>query len=99
MTDPLAEPAGYGVKIDQTPRPNWNGHDTHWQCDIWRSEHCPNRRTHIIWIGCLNEHVGPVCICDQHPDIELVLAALRCKFCLDAGETQHMHVIRKDPAP
>lgn len=101
MTDPLAEPAGYGVKVDQTPRPDWRGHDTHWRCDIVRGELCPNKRTLIVWIGCIREHVGPVCICDQHPDIELVLASLKCKFCLDSElhEVNYMQVIRKDPAP
>lgn len=106
-TDPLAKPEGYGVKVDQTPRPDWLGHDTHTVCDIVANGvTCTNPRTRVVWLGCINEHLGPICTCDDcyAMIVKYVRSGhMQCGLCANAPkpykQLQYMQLVKDEAAP
>lgn len=60
--DPLAPPAGYGVRPEDAVKP-----DLSICSHVWDGVNCPAKVDVVIWMGCsAGEHAGPMPYCYPH---------------------------------
>ena len=84
--DPLAPPAGYGVKPEDAVKAGLEAGLSVCSMIMGNSQNCALPVTLIIWIGCTKgEHAGPQAYCRVHGAMITRMRALTCGQCDERG--------------
>jgi hypothetical protein len=63
-----------------------------------RGQRCTLRRAVQMWVGCRNEHVGPVDVCAHHRaqvKLAMTIASVTCEYCAKAGHDVPARVVNE----
>ena len=88
--DPLAAPAGYGVRPENAVKPDLTVCST-----VIGDVHCTEPVAVIAWVGCtLGEHAGPVPYCETHGCQILATPVIACGECQDHGLIGQVKILK-----
>ena len=91
--DPLAPPEGYDEPANEEAGPDLT------VCSAWLgTAHCAEPVTVVLWVGCMQEHVGPMAFCVKHEGYMNEWAGrLTCTPCEQAGYPHKpVRIIKKE---